>query len=242
MIEKSRAIALHSVRYGENSLIAYLYSQQHGRITLMVNSAYGKGKAGKKAIYFQPLNILNIVFYPGKNQGMGRLKEIMLNDVHNTIHNNHTKSAIALFIGEIIYRTVREEESNLPLYQFLELSIRTLDVLESKTPNFHLIFLAQLSKYLGFFPSGEYSESTPYFDYKNGLFVSNKPVHPMYFSMEHSKILSTALINNYNNADNLNLNRNMRNEFLSQMIKYYAFHTDSVQNVRSLEILHQVFE
>ena len=61
MLAKSSVIALHSVRFGEKSLVAYVYSEQYGRLTLMVNSAFGKSKAGGKAIFFQPLSILSTV-------------------------------------------------------------------------------------------------------------------------------------------------------------------------------------
>jgi DNA repair protein RecO (recombination protein O) len=242
MICKTRAIALHTVRFGESSLIAYLYSLEFGRITIMVNSAYGRGKGGKKAVFFQPLTLLDIVFYPGKNHGMGKLKEVLLSTPLKTLHINPVKSAIALFVGEVIYRTVREEESNTSLFQFIDLSILSLDAMESGVSNFHLLFLAQLSKYLGFFPNGRYSESTPFFDYKNGFFVTKEPSHPMSFTPDVSKMFFSCLTTPFGSADSILLNGNQRTLLLNNVLNYFSYHMDSVNSIRSLPVLSQVFE
>lgn len=242
MLQKAKSIALHTVKYGENSLVAYLYTHDFGRVTLMVNSAYGKGKSARKAIYFQPLNIVDVVFYPGKNHGMGRLKEVSVAQANTSIHLNPVKSAIAVFLGEIIYRAIREEESNANLFRFIEASIQSLDALDGGISNFHLLFLAQLSKYLGFYPSGSYSMATPFFDYKNGQFVTEQPTHPLFFTSELSQILSKALSTPYVDALGLTLNGKQRSAFLSEMLSYYRFHLESVQSVKSLSVLNQVFE
>jgi DNA repair protein RecO (recombination protein O) len=243
MIEKAKAIALHSVRYGEKSIIAYLYSEEFGRITLMVNSAFGKGKSSKKAIYFQPLNLVNIVFYRGtRSHSMGRLREVSFCSSLSNIHSNNTKRAIALFMGEVIYRTVREEERNASLFAFLEYSIQTLEVVEEGVQNFHIIFLAQLSKYLGFYPNGNYSADTPFFDIKSGLFCEIQPEHDSFLSIEQSELLSFALKLNYVEGINIKLNGRQRNSFLESLLRFYSFHNDSVQGIRSLPVLRQVFE
>ncbi|MFA5647394.1 MAG: DNA repair protein RecO [Bacteroidales bacterium] len=241
MIQKSKSVALHTVRYGENSLIAYLYTQEFGRVSLMVNSAYGKGKGTKKAVYFQPLNIIDVVFYPGRNQGMGRLKEVSVSKTNSFLHINMVKSALAVFLGEIVYRTVKEEESNSALFQFLELSILSLEAMDNGVANFHLIFLTRLSKYLGFYPSGEYTTETPFFDCKSGQFVKVEPFHPIYFNQAHSQLLSKLLQTDYANAGDIALNGNQRNNFLNQLLNFYAYHMDSVHSLKSLLILTQLF-
>jgi DNA repair protein RecO (recombination protein O) len=242
MIEKAKSIALHTVRYGDNSLVAYIYTYEHGRVTIMVNGAYGKGRGARKAIFFQPLSLINLVYYPGKNHGMGRFKEVSPYVTLSSLHYNHIKMAIALFIGEVIYRAVREEESNPLLFNFLEVSIQSLDAIDQGVSNFHLLFLAQLSRYLGFFPSGTYSSLTPFFDYKNGLFVKSEPSHPMFLTPEYANILSKALSTKFDEAHDLKLNGYQRSSFLGMMLSYYAYHTDTVQNIKSLPILSQVFD
>lgn len=242
MIQSIRAIALHSLRYGETSLIAYLYSKEQGRVTLMVNGAYSKGKGGGKVVFFQPLTMLDILYYPGRHGGMGRLKELSPYTTFVTLPYIHVKRTIALFIGEIIYRTIREEESNPSLYQYLENSIQYLDHMEQGIANFHLVFLAHLSKHLGFHPMGLYSEETPFFDIKTGHYVSREPNHPQYLSSEVSSTLSLLLSLRFEEAHLVSLNRNQRNEYLQGIINYYAFHLGSFNNINSLQVLTEVFD
>ena len=207
----------------------------------MVNSAYGKAKGAKKAVYFQPLNIVDVVFYPGRNQGMGRLKEVSVSKTNSLLHINMVKSGIAVFLGEIVYRTVKEEESNLALFQFLELSVLSLDAMDKGVANFHLLFLARLSKYLGFYPSGEYTSATPFFDCKSGQFVRVEPMHPIYFNEAHSQLLYNILKTDYSNASTIALNGSQRNDFLNQLLNFYAYHMDSVHALKSLPVLTQLF-
>ncbi|HOP05104.1 MAG TPA: DNA repair protein RecO [Tenuifilaceae bacterium] len=240
MLNKTRSIALHSVRYGESSIIAYLYTLEHGRVSLMVNRAFGKGKS--KSVYFQPLNLLDVVFYPSKGHGLGRLKEVSSSSLHSTLQFDNIKRAVALFIGEVIYRTLKEEESNPPLFGFLENAVKILDLLEDGVPNFHLVFLSQYCKYLGFHPNGEYSIETPYFDFKNGSFVTHEPNHPMWFGAENAQLLTKLLKTSFSSCGEIKLNHSQRNAFVEQMLHYYTYHMDSAHGVRSHAILAQVFQ
>jgi len=243
MIVKSKAIALHSTRFGEKSLVAYLYTQEFGRVTLMVNAAFGRGKESKKAIFFHPLNLIDTVFYKANSEtGMGRLREVSSAYDISSIRFQNVKRAIAVFLGEVIYRTVREEERNHSLFAFLENSILALEATDEGVQNFHILFLAQLSKYLGFFPGGTYSADTPYFDLKGGVFISHAPNHPVFLGQEQSSLLYKALHTNYMNASDLQLNGKQRNLFLGNMLNYYSFHIGSFSEILSLPVLKQVFE
>ncbi len=242
MIHKTKAIALHTVKYGDSSLIAYVYSESHGRITLMVHSAYGKRKSAGKAIFFQPLSIINIVYYHKGFQTLSKLKEASAEINFSSIPYDPVKRAIALFIGEIVYRTIREEESNSVMYSYLENSIQLLDVMRNGVSNFHLIFLAQLARHLGFFPGNFWSEKTPYFDYKNGLFINQEPIHPLFFDQEKSKLIGKVISTPFHEAESLQLNHRTRAQLLDNFLTFYQVHIESVSEIKSLPILCQVFE
>lgn len=242
MIHKTKAIALHTVKYGDNSLIAYVYSESNGRLSLMVHSAFGKQKSSGKAVLFQPLNIINLIYYHKGHQTLCKLKEVSSEISLNDIPYNPVKRAIALFIGELIYRTIREEEPSHVMFNYLETSIQLLDVMHNGVPNFHLIFLAQLTRYLGFFPGNQWSELTPIFDYKNGLFVATEPMHPLFFDKEKSKAIGLVLSASFYNAEHLKLNHKVRTQIIDNLLTFYQVHIEGVANLKSLPILSQVFE
>jgi len=208
----------------------------------MVHSAYGKRKSTGKAIFFQPLSIINLVYYHKGFQTLCKLKEVSTEVNFSSIPFDPVKRAIALFIGEIVYRTIREEEPNPVMYSYLENSIQLLDVMHSGISNFHLIFLAQLSRYLGFFPGNTWSDATPIFDYKNGLFIKSEPTHPLFFDKEKSKLIGQVLSTPFNEADTLKLNHKTRAQLINNLLSFYQVHIESVSGIKSLPILSQVFE
>ena len=242
VIYKTKAISLHTVKYGDSSLIAYIYTQEHGRITLMVHGAYGRKKTSAKAVLFQPLSILNIVYYHKGTQAFSTLKEVTLDVTFNSIPYDPVKRAIALFVGEVVYKTIREEEANPVMYSYLEHSIQLLDLMHQGTSNFHLLFLSQLSRHLGFYPGNSWSDTLPFFDYKNGLFVSLEPTHPLYFSKERSKMLGLLFSTPFHDADNLQFNHKLRSQLIDNILSFYHIHIESVTGIKSLPILSQVFE
>ncbi len=242
MIHKTKAIALHSIKYGDSSLIAYVYSEMHGRLSLMVHSAYGKPKSAGKAVFFQPLNIVNLVYYHKENQTLSKLKEVSIEVNFSSIPFDPVKRAIAMFVGEVVYRTIREEEQNHMMFSFLESSIRLLDVMHSGISNFHLIFLAQLTRYLGFFPGNTWNESSPIFDYKNGLFIHAEPLHPLFFGRERSKMIGLVLSTSFHDAEELKLNHKTRAQLIDNFLSFYQVHIEGVSGIKSLAILSQVFE
>ena len=242
MIHKTKAIALHTVKYGDSSLIAYVYTELHGRLSIMVHGAFGKRKSSGKAIFFQPLNIIDIVYYYKENQTLCKLKEVSTAVNFSTIPFDPVKRAIALFVGEVVYRTIREEESNPMMFSYLDHSIQLLDLMHSGVSNFHLIFLAQLSRHLGFFPGNSWSESTPFFDYKNGLFVEAEPIHPLFFDKTKSKLFGQVNTTPFHEAELLKLNHTARAHLIDNFLSFYRVHNDSVSEIKSLPILSQVFE
>jgi len=242
MLQKSKAIVLHAIRYRDNSLIAYCYSEAFGRISFLVNSAYSKGKSPGKSVYFQPFAILDVVFYKKERTDLCRLKEVSLAINQNSIPYDPVKRSIALFLSEVVYRTVKEEEPNNLFYTFLENSIHLLDIMHSGVANFHLIFMMQHSRHLGFFPSNTWSEPTKYFDYKNGTFVSQPPQHNFYLEPEPSKLLSTLIATPFHRTEQLVLNHHQRVQIINGILSYYKFHLGSSLEFNSLSVLTQLFD
>ncbi len=241
MLQKSRAIVLHSIKYKDNSLIAYCYSEKFGRISFVVNNAFGSAKQPGKAVYFQPLAILDVVFYKREGADLCRLKEVSHAIPQNTIPFDPVKRCVALFLSEVIYRTVREVEANPLFYNFFENAIHLFDIMHGGVANFHLIFLLQHSRPLGFFPSNAWSEQFRYFDFKNGAFVSSIPEHGFFLDNDPSRLLGRVIATPFHQADTLLLNHNQRLLVINGIIRYYRFHLGSSLEFNSLDVLSQVF-
>jgi len=241
MIHKLKAIVLHSIKYKENSSIVYLYTNGFGRQTYLVN-ALRSGKSKAKTSFFHPLFLIDIEAYHNPKSDMQRLKELQLSVPLQSIPFDIAKSSLALFISELLYKLVREEEPNTELFGFLYHSILLLDELREGVPNFHLHFLAQLSKYLGFYPNSAKQENAAYFDIKTGEFCILRPQHPLFFSAENTALLGKLLSLPASELAQLQLNRHRRRSFLSSMMDFYGFHFENLSPLRSLQVLKEVFE
>lgn len=240
MIHKLKAIVLHSIKYKENSTIVYLYTNGFGRQTYLVNGIKS-GKSKSKSSFFHPLFLLDVEAYHKPKTEIQRLKEFQLSDPLHSIPFSLTKSSMAIFISEVLYKVIREEEPNTELFDFLYHSILMLDELEDGFANFHLHFLAQLSKYLGFYPNAASTEDATYFDIKTGEFCVIRPRHPLFFSTENASLLSCLMSLPATKLFELELNRHQRQSFLNSMMDFYSFHFEKLSQLRSLQVLNEVF-
>lgn len=242
MLHHDRVIVLRTIRFKENSLIVSCYAREHGRITLLVNNAFPKGKKIGLNVYFQPLSILEVVYYYRPNAEIYRVKEVTPTHAFTSLHLNPIKLAITIFLGELIYRTVREQETNQHLFAFIENSVQMLDNLKAGVANFHLIFMVQLSRYLGFYPLNRWSPAEPYFDIKNGVFCGVEPAHGFVLERQTSRLLSNLMDTPMLNPEMLSLNQNQRQILIEAITSFYRFHLGSGIRFRTLPILTQLFE
>src|ERR1035437_8438600 len=171
MIYKTRGIVLRTADYSDTSLIAKIYTEQFGIQSYLIKGAKRK-KASIKANLFQPLALLDLQVYKKEKKQLQTLKEVGAEIHFASIHNDPAKTSILFFLNEILLKCLQEEEENSELFSFLHETIQTLDSAEKNFSNLHLIFLIRFSRFLGFYPQGNYSDTNSFFDLREGKFVS----------------------------------------------------------------------
>jgi DNA repair protein RecO (recombination protein O) len=240
MIRKTRGIVLHTTRYGESSLVVHCYTEQSGRQTYMVKGVR-KSRKQNRSNLFQPLFILDFEVYHKNTAGIQLVKEVNRAIPLNSIPFDITKSTQAIFMAEVLYRVVKEEESNPMQAHFLINTIQYLDALEESSPDFHILFMFQLSKHLGFYPQNNYGEGKVYFNLASGLYKS--------FVSDPEVQLNEAdsmLWNRYNSLDIQSIkvsdfNGSQRKTMLNNLVRYFKFHVEGMGDIRSVEVLHSFF-
>lgn len=240
MLSKTKGIVLHQIKYSESSVIATIYTEKYGRKSFMINRVRGRGTS-QKANILQPLFILEMDIYYNPNRDLQRLKEFKNLVAFSTIPYHVVKSSLALFIGEVLYKSIREEEHNKDLFEYLYNTIQLLDITDTGISNYHIMFLLQLTKYLGFYPETNYSKANQIFDLQNGSFTSSIPFHPNYVSADLGKILHQSLSLKSNNFNDLNISLSERSLLLEKIIEYYQLHISGFGKVNSLQIMKEVF-
>ncbi len=237
---KARGIVLHTLKYGDSSLVVHLLTDERGRQSYMVQGVRSRSGRGSKMGLFQPVFPVELEGAETAHGEMHRFREVRAGFALQSIPFDVRKSTLALFMAEVLYRLVRECEPNRELFEFVWQSVEALDALEDGVADFHLWFMANLSRYLGFCPGNEYREGA-WFDIKEGLYVSEKPSHPCIMDRSCSLILDSMLENGTEILGSMPLNRQNRRDFLNAMLVYFGYHLDAVGSVQSIRILQEVF-
>jgi DNA repair protein RecO (recombination protein O) len=240
MIRKTRGIVLHTTRYGESSLVVHCYTEQHGRQTYMVKGVR-KSRKQNRSNLFQPLFILDFEVYHKGTREIQLVKEVSRAMPLNSLPFDMVKSAQAIFMAEVIYRVVREEESNPVLAQFLLSTIQYLDALENASPDFHILFMFQLSRHLGFYPQNNYGEQRIFFNLASGLFISHFNDPDLQLDEVSSKLWHRYMSSEYQSVKDSDFNGSQRKLVLDNLVRFYKLHVDGLGEIRSLEVLHSYF-
>jgi DNA repair protein RecO (recombination protein O) len=240
MLVTTEGIVLHSIKYGESSVIATIFTRDFGRQSYLVNAARSK-KAQNKSSLLQPLFLVDMVAYQKQTRELHRIKELKSNQVYQNIPFNITKSSLAIFLAEVLYKSINEQESYPEMYDFIKNSLLYFDLMETGSSNFHLWFLFRLTEYLGFFPETNRVGFEGWFDMKKGAIVHFQPAHPFYANKEATEYLIKLSALKINELSEFVITRTMRDTLISILTDYYQLHFDNLGEIKSLNVLREVF-
>lgn len=241
MDDKIQGIVLQSIRYGDSSLIVKVFTQNHGLRSYMVKGAF-KHSTKNRAALFQNLNLINYVESGQPNKSsLGYLRDVQLSTVYQSIPFEMNKSAILMYVCELLSKTLTEQERNEALYDFIVKSLLWLDLVEQDYANFPLFFTLELTRHLGFYPKANY-QAYFCFDMIEGAFAHDYPVHPYYFGPEASLLFSKLIDTSIDTACAIPLRVNQRRELLDGLITFMRLHAPVMTDFHSHEVLKTVLE
>ncbi len=231
MLTKTRALVLHPVKYGESSLIVTLYTEKYGRLPVIVSGVHAK-KTRFPATFFQPLTLLEADIYLKKNREVHRLREVSCLYQYGSIPFSVTKSAVVLFLADVLLHTLREEEQNAGLFDFLFHALQLLDSKDEGTANFHLLFLLHYSRFLGIFPGEVTGSETGYFE--------GDPVLGR-LPQATTSLLRELMALPLSRSETIRIPSSERHILLDALIRYFQQHLEGMGKIRSATILTDLF-
>ena len=234
MLVKTKAIVISSLKYQEKSLIVKCFTQSDGLKSYFVPNAFAAKKSNQKIAYFQAFSILEIEANH-KNKGtLEHFKEIKLAHSYQTIPTDMVKSSMILFLSEMLHHSIKEEEKNDNLFTYLETALLWLDN-HDENANFHLIFLLQMTKFFGFFPSNPDGD---YFEMIDGVFSQYQGTSCLNFN--DTLLLKKLLELKFDSSKKIFVSSE-RQLLLKIIIDYYSIHLDGFKKPKSLDVLKEVF-
>lgn len=241
MLVTTEGIVLHFIKYGESSVIATIFTRDFGRQSYLVNAARSR-KSQNKSSLLQPLFLVDLVAYQKPTHELHRIKELKSNQVYQNIPFNITKSSLVIFISEVLYKSINEQESYPEMYDFIKNSLLYFDLMETGSSNFHLWFLFRLTEYLGFFPETNRVGFEGWFDMKKGEIVHFQPSHPFYANKEATEYLMKLSSLKLHEISEFVVSRAMRDTLITVMVDYYQLHFEDLGEIKSLNVLREVFK
>ena len=241
MIQTTRAIILHTTKYSDNATIVHTYTEEFGRISYIVNGRKGK-KGGVAVALTQPLSIVELLVEHQEKRHLQRIKESRLAPLQPVAPLDMHKNALGFFIAEILYRVLKESVQDKPLFQFLQQSICSLYIINKGVANFHLLFLLQLTRFMGIYPNLNNCAQARYFDLVNGIFCNSAPTHSHVVQSNLCSYLETMLQLDYETMHQLRLNRGERNALLEVLIEYYRLQSQEHFTLKSPDVLKTLFD
>lgn len=243
MIHSTKGIVLKTVKYGDTSVIVSIYTELFGVQSYLVNGVRTYTKKGPgKANLFQPSAILDLVVYHNELKNLQRLKEFRWGYLYQHLFFNVVKNSVALFMVELLQKTLKQPEPNPDLFHFIEDAFLHLDEADEQvTGNFSLFFALHLTSFLGFRFSDDYNAQQTVLDLQEGEFVRDHPVHPYFLQGEYSYLTSQLLrVMQPHELKEIRLNQETRRTLLHAYQTFYALHVADFGIMKTLPILQEV--
>lgn len=221
MIFKTRGIVFRFTKFKETSIIVTIFTEHFGLQTYIVNGVRSKSAKNRIALY-QPLTLLNLVVYHRENANIERIREVSCLHPYRSIMSDVKKSTLAMFLNELLNKTVKDESHAGEIFQFLCDSFVVLDTMQEHYENFHLIFMLKLCRFLGF-----------------GVYNLNEVLSGRVTERETETILDALLKADYQTS--LKISNSQRRLLLELLLKFYADHMENFGEIKSVQVLRDVF-
>lgn len=240
MLSTNQGLVLRAVKYSETSLICDFFTRDWGLRTYIINGVRQPAPT-IAPLLLKPSSLLEFVAYHQLSKEINRLKEAKPLLVYQQIPFVVTHGAVALFICELLHKVLKGAPASTALFDYLVYFFGKLDRCQKGLANLSLIFTAQLTAHLGFTPQiSSYTESA-YFDYKNGIFVVDKPSHLHYFEKLESQTLVDILCTDAADCHCLQIEKELRATTLSALLDFYSFHIAGFSALQSYKVLQNIF-
>ena len=229
MLHKTKGIVLNYLKYRETSIIARIYTEQFGLQSYIINGVRS-ARSKKGLALLQPLTVLDMEVYHKSNKGdvLQRLSEYKNVYHFQSIPFDIRKSTMALFVTELLSKTLKEESHHGEVFNFLCEFIQLLDQRVSGFESLHLYLMVQLTHYIGF---GIHTSH----ELRNNEILGG-------FKTDAEKIYETILAFNESHLhDEMQVAGQVRKDVLAYLVQYYVLHVDGFKEMKSLDVLSQLF-
>ncbi|RZJ17908.1 MAG: DNA repair protein RecO [Acinetobacter sp.] len=239
MLHKTRGIVLKTTLYSESSVVVQVFTEKFGIQSYLINGVK-KPKAKISMNVLQSLHLLDMVVYHKMNTQIQRVAEARPSPVFRSIPYHLIKNTIVQFLNEVLYKSIRQQNVDENLFNFIYNAISWFDETDEPSVNFHLAFLLKLSRFLGFAPHSQTRNDQKYFDLQEGDFTSVMPIHPYFIDKVDADWFLLLFNTPFEKIFEIKLDNASRRFLLDKILVYYTLHTASFGQIKSHQVLEDV--
>ena len=226
MIIHTPAIVLKSFPYGDTSLIARCFSEDKGKISLIIKGA--RSKKSPKSAQFQPLSYVDVIYYNKPNRELQVLSKVNFRESWPKILEDLRSVTLSMTILEMTEKTLLDEDPHPGLFKTLVDTLRAFN--ESKAdPNILFWFYeCALLTHLGFQPNLDKREFP-------GLTLTDPSAGP-----NSGLILASLLAEDIENLPTDEVtpaDRKIIGDYLWSSLRY---HFDELARIKSMDVARKI--
>jgi DNA repair protein RecO (recombination protein O) len=237
MLVKTEGIVLQNIKYADKKIISRIYTRHYGLLT--THAVIGNSPQSKiKSATILPLHQIEISLTLKQNREVQQLIEARSLCVYNNLSRDYGKLAISQFLNEALCKCLKEQTANEELFNFISEAYKWLDEQEKNFSDFHIYFLFELSRFLGFEPHNNYTPETIYFNTQEGKFTAL----PVSFPMGLDKQQSELFLNLFDGGlMEKKFNKTERAELLECLLAYYKMQVAGFNELKSMAVFKEMF-
>jgi len=228
MQKKTSGIVISYIRYKDTSIIVRIFTRELGLRSYIVNGIRNSSSKTKIGL-FQPLTLLDLVVYDKEGVQLNRITEAKILMPFSLIPFDVHRSSVAMFISEIISKSLHENYQNQGFFDFLYHAVVYLDDPSSELSVFPIVFLNEASKFLGFAPQNAAS----FFQE-----VKHQWIHDSE-RVETFKAMDYLMSQGFESKEKIPAH--LRRKILDYFIHFYAQHLEIPTEMKSIKVIRQLF-
>lgn len=239
MLTSSLAIVVRATRTSDSGLVVDMLTERYGRMAFMVH--VGRGRRQPSLSMFQCLSQVEVDFDLRSRSDIQHIRNVRMASAYGSIPFEASKMAVAMFLAEFLSHASRGEHEAGRLFDFVRKSLLWYDESAASAPNFHLVFMIGVLRFLGFRPDIRRDAAGEYFDLLSGEYCSARPAHSHYMSGDELRLMPLLLEADYNSMHNLVMSRQQRNRATDIVLDFCRIHLPQFPAMRSISIVRELF-
>jgi len=219
MIIHTPAIVLKSFPYGDTSLIARCFSEDKGKISLIIKGA--RSRKSPKSAQFQPLSYVDVIYY-------NKLSKVNFRESWPKILEDLRSVTLSMAILEMTEKTLLDEDPHPGLFKALVDTLRAFNEKKADPNILFWFYECALLTHLGFQPNLDKRDFP-------GLTLTDPNAGP-----NSGLILASLLAEDIENlpTDEVTpLDRKIIGDYLWTSLRY---HFDGLAKIKSMDVVRKI--